>query len=449
MNNGLGENLLIQIVMNKQKLIDEHSLELHFVIKNDSVLLLENFMSVCKITYEDFMLLKVTHKNANQLLLLYCARKNAKKIIANFIKMVNINKMFATTNEIKNISTLILFIKNLTLFSKIFAVNKIENINQTINGANLLHNACYKDNVPVLEFLLDQKADIDYKTDFNITPLYIAITHGALQNATFLITKGVNLDIIYQNGESILMIALRYEMEDIARQIIECGANLNIKDNKGDTALSIVFNKPKFDNIFKILVDRGVKIDNWDKFPLPKLLGKIGTENLSKLIDTSDEPELFTKYINTADSEGNTQLHLACKNHDEPLIKCLLKYGAERNAVNNWTKTPIHYVTGTHVKQLELTKLLIESGCIFRKANIKEHFKRDNFAFKKIGDYLGEYRNKLYVCYKNCRLILCANKYDPNSALFAEKFPVDVLRLILSFFVISVYKDIILVKKIK
>lgn len=466
----------------KQKIINEQASALHFIIKTDNVLVLEHFMAKYGISYQELANLCINHKNSYRLILKHCCLWDANKIIAKFIKNVKFNEIFAATNEDEHISTLMQFIYNINLFKEIFLICKIENINKlNKTGSNLLHLASHEGNIDMLEFLLSQDADINYKNSYNNTPLYVAIINGAITNANYLIEKGADLNIIYQNGESILMIALRYQLYDIAEKIIKSGADLTVIDTSGHTALSIAFNDEmhqaleaskqnstnvenatnltnstnltnltnKVNLIIDMLIDYGCVLTNWGKIKFEHLTIN-WEENLSRLgidanccpLNVDKNTEMFINYINEVDDKGCNKLFDACRKNNEKVTRTLLRYGIDRNVVSNDKITPMYFAI--HNMDKKQVKLLAESGEYLSKKRFRicSGFNTQNL----LDEMLGPYKNKLYVCWMKCRLMLCASRYDVGSAVYQEALPRDVLRLILEFLIIGIYEDIFKLK---
>jgi ankyrin repeat protein len=54
------------------------------------------------------------------------------------------------------------------------------------------------------------------------------------------IKKGVDLDIMDNDGNTALIWASRSNHGEVVKLLIEAGANLNIRDNWGDTALILI-----------------------------------------------------------------------------------------------------------------------------------------------------------------------------------------------------------------
>lgn len=123
-----------------------------------------------------------------------------------------------------------------------------------------------------------------------------------------------------------------------------------------------IIESDKFDPTYKLLhllLDKIIKVwkenkhlDNWHIKDYD--FGKIPVEVVQRLIDEGAN-------VNVHDETNNTGslLHMAVERRDMNLIKCLIKNGANVNAVNSCNSTPIYYASNSDIKIL---KYLIDSG---------------------------------------------------------------------------------------
>lgn len=125
----------------------------------------------------------------------------------------------------------------------------------------------------ILDLLLKYGADLNIKNRYNRTPLWMACRQGNMEVVLYLIEKGSNihdldskgsnllyvasdnepinvleyllslkkLDINNQNNEGLtpLMVAALGGRADKVKMLVQSGANINLKDNDGETAFSL------------------------------------------------------------------------------------------------------------------------------------------------------------------------------------------------------------------
>ena len=117
--------------------------------------------------------------------------------------------------------------------------------------------------------------------------------------------------------------ALEYGYMNIAKLLIEKGANVNIKNNFGNSPLHFTANKND-EEMVQLLI---------------------------KCIDKTS--------INGQDNQGNTPLHNALENGYIKIAKLLIREGADINIKNNSGNSPLHFAVYENCK--EVVQLLIEN----------------------------------------------------------------------------------------
>lgn len=73
---------------------------------------------------------------------------------------------------------------------------------------------------------------------YDVTPLFVAISKGDVATVKKFVEYGVDVNES-KNGMTPLMYAARYNNAEIAKFLIEKGADISAKDNNGFTALKL------------------------------------------------------------------------------------------------------------------------------------------------------------------------------------------------------------------
>ena len=129
---------------------------------------------------------------------------------------------------------------------------------------------------------------------------------GNVELVKELLSIGVNMDCLNDDGNSPLHIACENKSTEIVEELLKNGANPNMRSTtKNDSALHHVFEKFKFDN--------EEDNDNKDIIPIIKCLLKHGAD------------------INAENDNGKTALFLASFCEDLAAVKLLLNNGAKTN----------------------------------------------------------------------------------------------------------------------
>lgn len=108
----------------------------------------------------------------------------------------------------------------------------------------------------IAQLLINAGADIHYQSSYGTT--YLMIT-GRLETIKVLLENGADTNIKDNEGKTALIYAVKdkYNLEKV-KLLIKYGAGINIRDNNGNTALSIA---KEFSNtkIVKLLIEARAK----------------------------------------------------------------------------------------------------------------------------------------------------------------------------------------------
>lgn len=282
------------------------------------------------------------------------------------------------------------------------------------NGSTILFNASACGQQMIVEFLLDQEADMDNRSDISYTPVYIVLSRLASEKdrrneyhaiLKILAERGAELytkdfsnlssaapyispelmsllrsritvhDKGGENGIFPLHEAVGSGSPDIVRQVLDRGCNVNLRDRYGKTAL---FYAPSRE-IAGVLINSGATLTISDREGLTPLHNTKDVEIAAILINRGID-------VNTASNEGLTPLHCACsasvavyliqrgasleardKYGHTPLFRVkadtaavLIDHGADVNAVDLYGETALH--NAAICGDLEKAELLVNRG---------------------------------------------------------------------------------------
>lgn len=175
-----------------------------------------------------------------------------------------------------------------------------------------------------IEYLIDKGANIDAKY-MGMTPLYIAIDHSVWSIPELLMKKGAKLDEkSTSNGATALMLASGLNRQIEVRDLLKYGADIDVRDAKGDTALIYALRSYK-EAVAKILLDAGANPNLFEEVSPFCLSVKAGYTDIMK--------DLIRKGvdINCTLPGTDSALHMAIDKHDRDAVMELLKIGADPN----------------------------------------------------------------------------------------------------------------------
>ena len=168
--------------------------------------------------------------------------------------------------------------------------------------------------------LLRLGADVNAKTDDEITPLMYAIENQHNKIVELLISKGAYVDLIPINGITALFAAVNSGNLQGAYLLLEAGANTQIINTYKQNPLSVSVQRSDFE-MTELLLD-------------------------------------YTPYF-SRDYLGNSELFYAIQNQDTAIVRLLVERGADVNAKNNSLKTPLMVAASTG--NVEIVKYLIDN----------------------------------------------------------------------------------------
>jgi len=204
-----------------------------------------------------------------------------------------------------------------------------------------------------------------------------------------LIAEGADLNIRDEDGTTALMEAIFHEKKEIAKLLIEgieeldLGTEeLDLKDNHGWTAFmfAVCYEKKE---IAKLLIERGVNLDLKDNHgwtALMKVCNNSKYEMVKLLVEAGAN-------LDIQDDKGCTALMEARDFNNYKMIKLLVENGADLDIQNKRGKTALMHANYT------ITKLLIKAGAkldIQDKSGwtaldyAKEDFSEEDFSEKII-----------------------------------------------------------------
>ncbi len=129
-------------------------------------------------------------------------------------------------------------------------------------------------NVPNLNLVSDLivlGANVNWQDEdnYNLTPLHWAALNGSVEIARMLIDAGADVNVQTNGGRTPLHWAARRGEVEIARMLIDAGADVNVQDEWGKTSLHYAAEYEQIE-VIKMLLDAGAIKDiptNRGQFP--------------------------------------------------------------------------------------------------------------------------------------------------------------------------------------
>lgn len=207
-------------------------------------------------------------------------------------------------------------------------------------GCSLLHRAISRKDDFSADFLLDNNVMADAVTPSKETPLHVLasqpFTDGMARIAKKLISKGADVNIQDSSGNTALHRAILSRNLQVFRALIEHSrTSLEIRNSDGATALALALKCSKGkepDTFATVLVEKGASVDATNPMTGDTLLHFCCKERneAAGIFLTSHGAK-----VNSCNNRGETALHLAAFNGLANLVLELLKHGANCNLMTS------------------------------------------------------------------------------------------------------------------
>lgn len=239
---------------------------------------------------------------------------------------------------------------------------------------SLLHIAAGEiDKLREVTYLVELNLDVNAENESGETPLHCAVTRGSLEVVQYLVQNGANIhakttddkDVLYHaviNGKKLDIIRwllengaaaeINSELDDGSTILYHCvkskvnvlilelllkhGADINAQNKHGYTALhcAVQNNNPA---LVKCLTEHGANINIANVYGDTPFLMAVKDNNLALLKLLFEIKKDLN--VNERDEEGNTALHYAVMRDDFVLVKLLIERGINIQDKNNEGKT--------------------------------------------------------------------------------------------------------------
>lgn len=223
-------------------------------------------------------------------------------------------------------------------------------------GPTVLAAAATSGNLENVKFLVDQTAvQLEEFNCCGFTPLMAAIPHPDI--VRYLVERGAELNHKNEHGETALMLAAEDgHLETVRFLAGEAGASLNESPQYG-TALSRAAENGHGE-VVKVLVEAGADAELGDDQGMTPLMNAVeqGQSQVIKYLGSTGDGS----WKRRRDSQGRSALHLAIEMKDLTTVKLLLSLGANPNLPNFTGATPLSLALILFCH--EICRCLVEAG---------------------------------------------------------------------------------------
>jgi ankyrin repeat protein len=241
----------------------------------------------------------------------------------------------------------------------------------------LLHLASSSGHRAIVELLLKRGAAVDARDISGETALYKAAERGYVAVAEVLLAAGADANARGDAGHTPLMaplIAARINQhrEAIVRQLLAAGADSNVEDEQGRTALSYTVEKDELE-IVRVLLAHGAD-PNMGRLNLPLQVAahRGSTAVVEALLRARADPNRRASYLeiprrgpSRSFGDSNSPLYLAIRSAQLDAVRLLLARGADPDGTTPKGQSLVLYT----LNMPDALEALIEAGADLEVVN--------------------------------------------------------------------------------
>ncbi|KAJ7201096.1 ankyrin repeat-containing domain protein [Mycena pura] len=239
--------------------------------------------------------------------------------------------------------------------------------------------AAYNGFLHIVKHLIAQRVDVNQESpyptkssvqerilrDAGLTALHLSSMGGHPEVADFLLKHDACIEARTKHGRTALQIASRWGQVDIVRLLLKHGANVNASSHNIDieSALDEALLKPRHLEVARVLIQCGADVNGRDVY---------GDLVLHRVSDTGDVDLARRVLDKNVDIEARTlllyqtALHIACDSNSLrgphlDMVRFLLKRGACIEARDDLARTPLNLASSSR-GCITVVQILLEHG---------------------------------------------------------------------------------------
>ncbi len=221
-------------------------------------------------------------------------------------------------------------------------------------------------NVDMAKLLISRGADINVKDCHGRTAIFYAVDYNYTELAHILLDMGAEVNIRDCDGKTPIF---NVRNPELAKSLVIKGADVNVRDCVNDTAFSYAVRYGRYD-IARFLIEKGAEVNTTNKLGMTPLHYVCNFRLAQYLLDHGLD-------VNAKNYNGNTPLlFLLNRCYYEPeesdpyiekLVLLYLSRGADINEINDEKLTPLHIAVFRG--KTRLIKFLLSRGADMRAAD--------------------------------------------------------------------------------
>jgi ankyrin repeat protein len=222
------------------------------------------------------------------------------------------------------------------------------------DGTTALAWAANRDDLDTADLLIRAGAKVNTSNDYGVTPLSLACTNRSSAMVEKLLKAGADPKAAMWTGETPLMVCVRTGNVDTVKLLLSHGADPNVKEiQQGQTALMRAVAE-KHPEVARALIDRGADVR------------ARSTGAFTALLFASQQGDLASARallaagadVNEATPKNGTALVVAAASGREEFAIFLLENGAAPNAADMYGVTALHYAVPRGIAGIDSVSII-------------------------------------------------------------------------------------------
>ncbi|KAH8804087.1 hypothetical protein DL96DRAFT_1686730 [Flagelloscypha sp. PMI_526] len=229
------------------------------------------------------------------------------------------------------------------------------NVNPLTNDLSPLQGACARGHLEVVQFLVEQGADVNVDKRVSETALQAATRFKRHEIVQFLVEKGADVNAVGGKYGTALQVATECGSLPLVQLLVENGADVNLFGGMYETALHAAARHGSLE-IVKFLVEKGADVNavGGERETALQAGARYGNlDNVQFLIEQG-------AHVNAVEGEHGTALQAAASRGRLEIVRFLVKKGADVNAVGGEHGTALQ--AATIIGSMAIVQFLVEKG---------------------------------------------------------------------------------------